>query len=253
MQDDEPEASSKTDARLPRKPRRRFGLSDHALLRYIERGSRIPLDMHWLSLHRRRHADGIFEDPTDWEILDHIERGVSLERLRRKFVTGLQTSRLLYRTPKADFMAIGGRLVAVVNRADNKALTVIDSEMAKASLPISSLKKNGVLTEEPAPALSEEERLASSGFRYAIGRPGFTSAEIVDELKRIAPEIRAVALGASGEVVVIVRLRASLEAVRSSDAFTAAPYTASQDEFVKLKPVAEATLQSSDAVAPTDG
>jgi hypothetical protein len=123
MQNDETAASSEKN--IPRPRRRSFSLSDHALLRYIERASRIPIDMYWLSLHRRRHLEGVFEDPTDGEILDHIERGVSLDRLRKKLLVGLRTSRLLHQTPKAHYMAIGGGLVAVVDRTDGKAMTVI--------------------------------------------------------------------------------------------------------------------------------
>jgi hypothetical protein len=206
------------------------------MLRYIERGSRIPIDMHWLSLHRRRFADGILEDPTDWEILDHIERGVSLVRLRRKFLLGLDATRLLYSTPKADYMALGGALIAVIDRTSNKAMTVITAEMAKACMPISSLRKNGVLAEEPTRTLSEDERRASSGFRYAIRRPSYSPREIIEALERIAPEILVVAVKADDEVVAIVRLRSSLEAVRSEDGFAAYPYAASLDEFMSLEP-----------------
>ncbi|MNU36393.1 hypothetical protein D3C71_250080 [compost metagenome] len=239
MQKEDPATSVTTDhLRL----RRRFRLTDHAMLRYIERGTRIPLDMYWLSLHRRQFAEGRVEDPTDWEILDHIERGVSLVRLRKKFLMGLRTSRHLYRTPKADFVAIGGGLVAVIDRSDGKTMTVITTEMAKSSMPISSLRRNGVLVEEPAPTLTEEERLASSGFRYAIGRTGFSRADLIISLKEIAPEVLVVALMPHDEVVVVVRLRASLEALRAAGGFAAMPYIAGREEFLKLTPGPDAAL-----------
>lgn len=240
MQSEDPATSVTTDhLRL----RRRFRLTDHAILRYIERGTRIPLDMYWLSLHRRQFAEGKVKDPTDWEILDHIERGVSLVRLRKKFLMGLRTSRHLYRTPKADFVAIGGGLVAVIDREDGKTMTVITTEMAKSSMPISSLRRNGVLAEEPAPTLTEEERLASSGVRYAIRRTGFSRADLIISLKEIAPEVLVVALMPHDEVVVVVRLRMSLEAMRSAGGITATPYYMEHDEFRKLEPGPDADWQ----------
>jgi hypothetical protein len=232
MQEDETATISEKN---PRQPRRPFSLTEHALVRYIERASRIPLDMLWLSLHRQRFAVGIFEDPTDGELLDHIEKGTSLERLRRKFFIGLRRSRLLHQKTKADFLAIGGRLVALVDPANDKVMTVITAEMAKNNMPISALKKSGILTEKPARTLTDDELLANTGFRYAIGRTDCDPAKITSWLSENAPEILVVALKPPEEVIAVIRMRVSLEKARSGGC-TAVPYIASYEEFLSLEP-----------------
>ncbi|NTF17667.1 hypothetical protein G6L37_04590 [Agrobacterium rubi] len=223
-------------SRKARRVKQSFVVSNHALLRYIERASRIPIDMYWLSLHRKSHASGLTRDPTDLDILEHIERGVSLSKLRKKFMDGLNLGRVIHRTKRADYIAIGWALVALVDPTNDRVMTVISVDMAKKRMPISALKRYRVLAEEPIPTLNEDERIASSGFRYAIRRPGFSPGEIEEALASLAPEVYLVAIKAADEIVAMVRLRSSLEIIRQTVGFTAIPYIADREEFMALEP-----------------
>lgn len=201
------------------RPRSRFEISAHALVRYVERATRIPFDSSYLSLLRERALAGIFDQPADVDVIARIERGESLEKYRKRLGRALDASRVIHEDEAANYRAAGNGLVVVTERSDRKAVTVLTRELAALSVPRQVLVVEGIHDEDPLPTRSYEEMMRARAFPYIVqGRPG----RMAERMERIYPPVHVASGMGTREVVVGVRTRQSLEML--------------EREFTKVKP-----------------
>ncbi len=192
------------------KARSRFEISAHALVRYVERATRIPFDSNYLSLLRERAFAGLFERPRDVDVIARIERGESLDKYRKRLACALDGSRVIHEDEAACYRAAGNGLVVVTDRSDRTAMTVLTRELAVFSVPRQVLIVEGIHDEDPLPTRSYEEIMRARAFPYIVrGKAG----RLADRLARVYPPVQIVEGAERGMAIVGVKTRQSLEAM----------------------------------------
>lgn len=206
----------------------------HALLRFIERSSRVPVDMHYLAMLRRRHLEGILGEPTDLDLIESIEKGSSLERYRVRLRRMLADSRVIHVDDYSTYRALGRRLIAVMNREDRNAVTILTAEFASSKIPEHILKAEGVFEEEPFPTLRPEEVMRSTGFLFTVERrraDRARAAHVLQAVSSVEPPIEVMWGRGTLKLVVAIHSRDSLKALAKYRALTVTPHIAEFSEI----------------------
>ncbi|MCS4089309.1 hypothetical protein [Rhizobium sp. BK176] len=206
----------------------------HALLRFVERSSRVPVDMHYLAMVRRRYQEGVTEEPSDLDVIESIERGSSLERYRARLRRLLAGSRVIHKDTTSTYRALGRRLIAVMNQEDRKAITILTPELSLKSIPSEILESEGIFDEEPYQTLLPEEIERSSGFLFTVERRRADRARasrLLRTISAIEPSMEVLWGRGTLKLIVTVHSRDSLKALRKNDALTVTPYVAEFSEI----------------------
>jgi hypothetical protein len=204
------------------RPKCRFAVTAHALIRYVERASRLPFDTSYLSLLRERATSGLAMPPTDGEVIAWIERGMNLDKYRRRLGQAADDSRIIYEGDTTNYRAAGNGLVLVTDLLDRRVMTVLTREQAALSVPRQVLVVEGLYDEDPLPTLSYDEIMRGTAFAYLVR--GRKEGRLAERLPRIFPPVEIVAGAGTKDVVVAVRSRQSLEMMEREEGMTVAPY-----------------------------
>ncbi|MBY3433580.1 hypothetical protein HFN89_05405 [Rhizobium laguerreae] len=215
-----------------RPEQRRFSL--HALLRFVERSSRVPVDTHYLAMVRRRYKDGIVEPPSDFDLIESIEKGSSLERYRTRLRRMLASSRVIHVDETSIYRALGRQLIAVMNPEDRNAVTILTAQIASSKIPQHILEAEGVFEEEPFPTLRPEEIALNSGFLFTVERrraDRARAAHLLQAVSGVEPPVEIMWGRGTLKLVVCVYSRDSLKALGNFGALTVTPYIAEFSEI----------------------
>ncbi|NTF18125.1 hypothetical protein G6L37_06880 [Agrobacterium rubi] len=210
-----------------KKKRKGKAYSGHALLRFLERSTRIPVDNFYFSLIKSRQAVGIHTEPSDDELLEHIGKGNSLAKFEHVLSVKLDQSRIIHSDKRATYRAIGSRLVAVMNRSDSSAVTILTAEQAKTSVPEKALKRHGVLKETPHPTLTSSEIAATSRCLFKIERRRADRARpsrLLQAVHSVEPEMEILSGRGTLCLVVVAHSRISLKRFGEFGGLTVTPY-----------------------------
>jgi hypothetical protein len=206
----------------------------HALLRFVERSSRVPVDMHYLAMLRRRHLEGIVNEPTDYDLIESIEKGSSLEKYRARLRRMLDSSRVIHVDDRATYRVLGRRLIAVMDRRDRNAVTVLTAELVSGVVPQHILDAEGVSEEEPYATLSSEEIMRSTGFLFTVERRRADRARVSHVLRAVSsvePPVEILWGRGTLTLVVSAHSRDSIKALRKYGGLTVTPYIAEFSEI----------------------
>lgn len=215
------------------KKRSKKGYTGHALLRFLDRSTRIPLDNFYFSLLKARYAQGNFVEPTDAEILDHISKGNRLDKFKHVLEVKLRQSRAIHSDGSATYRAIGNRLVAVMNRGDTTAVTILTADQSLRYVPSKALHEHGLLEETPHPTLTAEEIAVTSRCLFKVERrqAARASAErLLRIVQSVEPEMEILSGRGTLCLVVVVHSRQSLERLSEFGGLTLTPYFPSEGE-----------------------
>jgi hypothetical protein len=193
--------------------------------------------MHYLAMVRRRYQEGILDEPTDFDLIESIERGSSLERYRARLRRMLASSRVIHIDDQSTYRALGRRLIAVMNPEDRNAVTILTAEFASSKIPLHILEAEHVFEEEPFPTLQPEEIMRSSGFLFTVERrraDRARAAHVLRAVSSVEPPIEIMWGRGTLKLVVAIHSRDSLKALRNYEALTVTPYIAEFSEIESL-------------------
>lgn len=215
------------------KKRERKAYTGHALLRFLERSTRIPVDNFYFALIKSRHAVGLLAEPSDDELVAYISKGNSLDKFKHVLSVKLDQSRIIHSDKRATYRAIGNRLVAVMNQSDSSAVTILTADQAKTAVPEKALKRHGVLKETPHPTLTPTEVAATSRCTFKIERRRADRARPTKFLKAVQslePEVEILSGRGTLCLIVVVHSRLSLKRLSEFGGLTVTPYFPSDRE-----------------------
>jgi hypothetical protein len=216
---------------IVRNRRSRKSYTGHALLRFLERSTRVPVDNFYFALLKARHADGLFEEPSDDELLAYISRGNSLDKFKRVLSVKLDQSKVIHTDKNASYRAIGNRLIAVMNGSDSSAVTILTAEQAGSSVPQQAMQRHGVLKENPHPTLRPAEVVVTSRCLFKIERRQADRArptKLIRLVQSIEPEMEILSGRGTLCLVVVVHSRRSLDRLSEFSGLTVTPYFPSE-------------------------
>jgi hypothetical protein len=221
------QATSPSKSMTSGKRRSYKSYTGHALLRFLERSTRVPVDNFYFALLKARHADGILEEPSDDELLAYISKGNSLDKFKRVLSVKLDRSKVIHTDKNATYRAIGNRLVAVMNGYDSSAVTILTADQARSCVPEEEMKRHGVLKQSPHPTLTGAEIVTTSRCLFKIERRQADRARptsLIRAVKSIMPEMEILSGRGTLCLVVVVHSRLSLDRLSEFSGLKVTPY-----------------------------
>lgn len=113
-----------------------FAISAHAMVQYLDRGTKFNVIAARHHLHQKRwKAEKIKGPISDKDLLTHLEEGQGYLGHRGNLEHRLKKSWLVHRDEKGCFRLMDSKLIAVMNPEDNTVITILTQEMAQKKLP----------------------------------------------------------------------------------------------------------------------
>ncbi len=114
-----------------------FAITAHAMVQYLNRGTRYDVKAARHALHKKRRKTGqIAKTLTDKDFLEHLAEGRGCLGHRATLEHRLKKSWRIHDDKASCFRLLEGKLVAVMNAADNTVVTILTQEIAQKKVPV---------------------------------------------------------------------------------------------------------------------
>lgn len=114
-----------------------FAITAHAMVQYLNRGTRFDVKAARSALYKKRRKIGqIANTLTDKDFLKHLAEGQGCRGHMATLVHRLKKSWRIHRDEESCFRLLEGKLVAVMNAADNTVVTILTQDIAQKKVPV---------------------------------------------------------------------------------------------------------------------